>query len=672
MDWNFRWEEVLKPTFNGKQMKLNALQIIALLCLVYAHAQPPKNRYFEDRWEQIQHLKYHLPDSCKTLIIKSVKEAEQKKEPIWKARFYTELSRAYYENNQIDSAVFYNEASTKINKHFKNNHELAMNTFLKGFYLRIKTDLVEATKYYLMAIDEADKFENMLAGNYALRGLAYVYIDQRNEALALDYVQKAIALAEKENDKLAVAFSEGVLAEVYRIFEEYDKADQYFQKAYSYFEKVNNPYGKAYILTNWSIMYESDLIKNMTMIEDALKILRVIAPNSGLYMANTYNLGYGYYDLYHMWPEVPNTFKKYAQKELLTMAEAHFQKTLEIAIKMKNKHWEMLSNNMLSYMAFEREDYKSAITMTRRHYQLKDSIYSQTNKNKIAALENQKALLEKDQEIQLQELKLEQKEKEKWYFTGGLILLTIIGGMLWYQNQTRKRKNEALRKLNKELDEANKTKARFFSILNHDLRTPVSQLIQFIHLQQEAPELLNEATKLQMQDKTLKGAEHLLSTMEQLLLWSKSQMERFEPKFEKVPLAYLFDEIKQTAQQHPEIRFEFELKSPEQINTDPDYLKTILRNLNGNAIKALKNQKDPSILWKSMEDETGIYISITDNGPGGDKDTFKALFDEQTAIGTKTGLGMHLIRDLAKAIHGTISLHSEPEKGTSITLHFKA
>ncbi|MFN3640557.1 MAG: sensor histidine kinase, partial [Flavobacterium sp.] len=362
----------------------------------------------------------------------------------------------------------------------------------------------------------------------------------------------------------------------------------------------------------------------------------------------------------------------YSKTQLLEKAKSYFEKSLSISITMKNKQWEMFNIGILADVNYELKEFEKAYLLNNEYSKLKDSIFSQSNKNKIAALENQKALLEKDREISLRELKIEQKEKEKWYFTGGLILLTVIGGMLWYQNQTRKRKNEALRKLNKELDEANKTKARFFSILNHDLRAPVSQLIQFIHLQHDAPDLMNETTKLEMQQKTLKGAEHLLSTMEQLLLWSKSQMERFEPKFENVTLESLFEEIKQTAQQHPEINFEFELITPKTIHTDPDYLKTVLRNLNGNAIKALKNQSEASIVWKSYQEEKDLYISIIDNGPGGDKDTFKALFDEQSVIGTKTGLGMHLIRDLVKAIKGTISLHSEPGKGTSITLHFKA
>ena len=88
--------------------------------------------------------------------------------------------------------------------------------------------------------------------------------------------------------------------------------------------------------------------------------------------------------------------------------------------------------------------------------------------------------------------------------------------------------------MNQELDEANKIKARFFSILNHDLRSPVSNLIHFLHLQKENPELIDEATALRMQTKVITGAENLLSSMEDILLWSKGQMENFKPHFKEI------------------------------------------------------------------------------------------------------------------------------------------
>ncbi|WP_438499039.1 hypothetical protein, partial [Listeria monocytogenes] len=92
-------------------------------------------------------------------------------------------------------------------------------------------------------------------------------------------------------------------------------------------------------------------------------------------------------------------------------------------------------------------------------------------------------------------------------------LVGIIGLLLFRQNQNRKKTNQKLQVLNQELDEANKIKARFFSILNHDLRSPISNLIHFLHLQKENPELLDEETAARMQTKIISGAENLLSSM---------------------------------------------------------------------------------------------------------------------------------------------------------------
>ena len=104
---------------------------------------------------------------------------------------------------------------------------------------------------------------------------------------------------------------------------------------------------------------------------------------------------------------------------------------------------------------------------------------------------------------------------------------------------------------------------------------------------------------------------------------------------------------------------------------DENYLKTIVRNLTGNAISVLKNTEHPHILWKAWKEHTVSYLSITDNGPGATETQFKALYDDTHAVGIKTGLGLHLIRDLAKAIDCKLVVNSELGKGTVITVIFK-
>ena len=262
-------------------------------------------------------------------------------------------------------------------------------------------------------------------------------------------------------------------------------------------------------------------------------------------------------------------------------------------------------------------------------------------------------------------------KKQRIFLISGLALVGIILLLLFKQSQNRKKTNQKLQLLNAELDEANKTKARFFAILNHDLRSPVSNLIHFLHLQKENPELIDEAMALRMQTKVISGAENLLSSMEDILLWSKGQMENFKPQFHPFPIAGLFEETQKHFSSVENIEISFE--DPENIilNTDENYLKTILRNLTGNAIKALDKTANGKIIWKTWQENKQTFLSITDNGPGGTQEKFKALYDDSEVIGIKSGLGLHLIRDLATAINAKIEVVSKPDFGTNFTIIFK-
>ena len=105
-----------------------------------------------------------------------------------------------------------------------------------------------------------------------------------------------------------------------------------------------------------------------------------------------------------------------------------------------------------------------------------------------------------------------------------------------------------------------------------------------------------------------------------------------------------------------------------ELYTDENYLKTIMRNLTGNAIKALEKTKNPKIEWNAYTKGNKIILSICDNGPGGSKEQFKALYDEAAISGISSGLGLHLIRDLAKIIKAEISIDTNSKSGTTIKI----
>lgn len=590
-----------------------------------------------------------------------------------KSNFRNEEARALtclvvycIEKNNAHQAIALNKSSLKINIKIDNTKGIAYNYALLGRIYQIQSDFVNASKYFFKAEKIAASSNDQERKMWIYKNLSFLFLDQQNFDKALDFGYKARFIALKLKDYEETAFCNGVLGEVYRVKKDALNSERYFSESYDYFKKNNNYYGVAWVLTNWSILYEADYRKCTEMEFEAQEIWDKISPDNIMSIANQYNIGYSYLDLYKL--RIKGTGGQIPQAKEIIMAEKYFLKARDLAKANNNKSWEMFCSSALSTVDFIKNDIVSYSTNYGNYIKLKDSIFSQKNKNKIAELEVANTLDVKNKEIQLSNLELANKERQNWYFIFGLGLLGIIGGLLFYQSLSRKKTNEKLLLLNTELDEANKAKTRFFSIINHDLRGPVANLVFFLQLQKESPEILDEESKKRMQEKTMAGAENLLNSMEDILQWSKSQMENFKPEFKKVYISSLFDDIKNHFSSEEKIKISFENPENIWVDTDENYLKTIIRNLTGNAIKALEKSVKPKIQWKAWKEGNKTYLSITDNGPGAASEQFKALYDDREISGIKSGLGLHLIRDLAKAINCSIKVNSKIGMGTTIIL----
>ncbi|MGF1556184.1 HAMP domain-containing sensor histidine kinase [Paucihalobacter sp.] len=356
-------------------------------------------------------------------------------------------------------------------------------------------------------------------------------------------------------------------------------------------------------------------------------------------------------------PQTAINYLQQVEKKLITLKDPHAQLTLY---------------NLLAKNTELAGDYKLALHYKTLEGDQRDRIRSEQMVKNIA---EQKVLFETEKKEKENELLAienalinQQKNNQLKIFVLGLFFLTSIGMLLFFQNRQRKKANTKLTILNKELDKANKVKTRFFSILNHDLRSPVANLISFLNLQKNSPELLDEATKKRMDEKTIHTAENLLQSMEDMLLWSKGQMEHFAPQFRKVAVSILFIDNQKVFSGYNRIEIKYIIDENMEIVTDENYLKTILRNLTSNAINAIKSVENPKIIWKAWQKNSNNFISITDNGQGASKEKLQALFDENTVVGIQSGLGLHLIRDWAKQINCIIDVESQPGIGTTFIL----
>lgn len=224
--------------------------------------------------------------------------------------------------------------------------------------------------------------------------------------------------------------------------------------------------------------------------------------------------------------------------------------------------------------------------------------------------------------------------------------------------------------MNKQLDEANKLKARFFAILSHDLRAPVTNLMAFLRLQNEEPGIMSAEQTLTGKQKINQATEALLGNMEAMLLWSKGQMENFKPVMKAVHVKDLFTYISNLFASAGNVEFFFVDPRNIELYTDEDYVRTIMQNLTANAIKALNSMPDSRIKWQVINREQTVRLSISDNGPGMKQRELNAFYSNEPMANKKYGFGLYMVRELARAIHCNIECDSGTSKGTTFTLVF--
>lgn len=624
--------------------------------------------------------------------------------PVYLSQFYLQHGIAYeFTNSQYQKALENYEQAWKYaqkTRHLKNETTALMR--LNYIYYSVQ-DTVKSkslTKYIKQVVDttKSNYTKSVLYGSLA----EYYHLNSEYETF-IGYQLKAISYKKRikktKKDEKNIGISYLQIGSAYTKMKQYDKAIEYFNEAKPYLKDAQyvsaflcNYYLHSYVALKQpdSVTKYYKLLYTYPTAKDSLFINLSFANRS---MAE-HSINQG---------KINNAYN-YAQKAVLYALKSNdediimeantilgkvlnekgeHKKAIEVLKKASTKALKydkesfVVINKKLSQSYAAIGNWKEAYYYNEIYSKYNDEIMEQSAKQNIANAEARFQNKTKAQEIKtlstqntIKNIQIAEAKKQRLYLILGLALVGIIGLLLFTQNQNRKKTNQKLQLLNQELDEANKIKARFFSILNHDLRSPVSNLIHFLHLQKESPDLIDEETASRMQAKVISGAENLLTSMEDILLWSKGQMENFKPHFKEIPVAIIFKEIQQHFSSIENIDISFE--NPENIIliTDENYLKTIIRNLTGNAIKALDKIENPKIIWKAWQENEVQYLSITDNGSGGSQERFKALYDDSEVIGIKSGLGLHLIRDLATTINCKIEVSSKPDFGTTFTILF--
>jgi signal transduction histidine kinase len=240
------------------------------------------------------------------------------------------------------------------------------------------------------------------------------------------------------------------------------------------------------------------------------------------------------------------------------------------------------------------------------------------------------------------------------------------------RNEEIEKQNSKIALQNKQLSDTIHLKNRIFSLIAHDLRSPVVNILYMLNL-------LKEKEYKEKYDafanSSIQYAQLVISLLENMLVWGRGQEDKIKFSPEKRDLADIIltnlSIFKETAD-NKEISVNFTQVGSSNAFFDKDLLDIIIRNLLSNAVKYTPRGGRISILLKDKtNDGEGIMVKVCDNGIGIPETKKKYIFTSteiESTPGTEkekgTGLGLKLCHDLMKINNGTITVDSKEGEGT--------
>lgn len=245
------------------------------------------------------------------------------------------------------------------------------------------------------------------------------------------------------------------------------------------------------------------------------------------------------------------------------------------------------------------------------------------------------------------------------------------------QNEMTQQANEELKASEQQLKELNEAKNKLFSIIAHDLRSPMNSFRGFSGL------LINNIDSLSKEDVQVlvkgmgKSFNNVNTLLENLLQWSRVQMNTLTYQPEVVDLSVLISDnlnLVEPVATDKQITVRSHVGENLYAMADKNVFNVVLRNLLTNAVK-FTNAKGTVEVRASREADT-IRIEVADNGTGMSVTTLQNLFASQdyhySSLGTAnergTGLGLRLCKEFVDKWHGKIGAASV--KGEGSTFHF--
>ena len=568
---------------------------------------------------------------------------------------YSELvwSIAFNSTNPQEKIRYSNEM---IDFSLKNGDEIGV---LRGYYqlgdaLRKLGNLDSALQVFFKCLEISKRQEAVVSNSVgeSLVAIADIYSILGSHQNAIDYYKQAIFALTGRN-KLTLASVQLNLGDEYFNYGELDSALFYFEASQLIYQDLDYTIGVAYSLGNIGLVYakQGHFISAEKNIQLAVNSLDEMEDYYGISIYLTYMA-----DIYEQKHEI-NSALKYASK------------SMQLAIRYGLKEQIRDASLKLSQLFEMQRNIDSAYYYHKQYVAFRDSINNEETIQKIADIRTEYEVGQKQAEVDV----LTAQQKTERVIMAAITLLAVvllILGLIVYKYYKQKSRTS------QELERLNQTKDKFFSIISHDLRGPVSsfmgisRMIKFLVEAKETDQLLEIADDID------DSVERLSALLDNLLNWAMQQQGHFPNVPEKVSLNDMADEIVKTLKNMAQgklIDLKADISESIGLWVDRNTTMTILRNLVSNALKF--TPETGAVMIQAYSKHDRAIIKIKDTGVGISQDKLENLFklqDKKSTYGTAgekgLGLGLQLVYEFIEMNQGSIDVSSEEGKGTTFEI----
>lgn len=223
---------------------------------------------------------------------------------------------------------------------------------------------------------------------------------------------------------------------------------------------------------------------------------------------------------------------------------------------------------------------------------------------------------------------------------------------------------------------ANEAKANFLATMSHELRTPLTAIIGYEELLAEGISGPIVDTQRQQLHRIKVSANHLLSLIDQILLFTRVEAGRESLQIEDVVVKSVVDDAVAfvlPAAGERRLTIRTDVADPSlAMRTDAGKLRQILTNLLTNAVKFAA---DGEIIVRTVQRDEEVVFEVQDAGVGIDPADLEHIFEpfwqvQQTTTRESggSGLGLTVTQRLTRLLGGTLSVESELGKGSTFRI----